>query len=155
MTTYTSPTSLSSSHPANVSSQASSLPADLSPSTLDTLPILTSILSRLQTGLNNPANALLSSSPQNGQSQPSSIDKSPFSTAALTTKDIPTATDDLKHGIRKAKSQIAQLPDMDRSIAEQEEEIREIEARIAEQKMVLQRLGELGKGVTRKDQEMA
>jgi len=152
MATYISPTSYSSSLPVNISSQASALPPDLSPASFDTLPVLTSILTRLQTGINNtnPNNTIASSSPAQHQPQPSSFDKSPFSTAPLTAKDVPAATDDLKQRIRKARAQVAQLPDMERTIAEQEEEMKEIEAKIAEQMKALEQLKELGTKIAQK-----
>jgi hypothetical protein len=66
--------------------------------------------------------------------------------APLTIKEIPAATDRLKHKLQKARVQIRALPDMQRSIAQQEAEMRELEGRIARQKEVLDRLRELGVG---------
>jgi RNA polymerase II transcription mediator complex subunit 9 len=64
----------------------------------------------------------------------------------LTTKDIPAATDDLKSGLKKARALVAQLPDMDRGVEEQEVEIRELEARIEEQRRVLEGLKAMAGG---------
>lgn len=65
----------------------------------------------------------------------------------LTLKDIPLATDSLKHKIQKARAEARALPDVDRSIEEQEEEMRELDEKIEKQKEVLKMLAELGKGV--------
>jgi len=62
----------------------------------------------------------------------------------LTIKDIPTATDELKYKVHRARMQVNELPDMQRSIAEQEEEIRELEVRIAKQSKVLEDLRDVG-----------
>lgn len=147
MATNVYPISYASSLPM----KASALPPDLSPASFDTLPVLTSILTRLQTGINSPSNTIASSSPAQNQSQPAPIDKNPFSTAPLTIKDIPAATDDLKQRVRKARAHVAQLPDIGRTIAEQEHEIRKIEARIAEQRTALEQLKELGTRIVQKD----
>ena len=71
---------------------------------------------------------------------------------ALTLKDIPTATDELKHKLRKARVQVKELPDVQRSIAEQELEIRELEERIREQRRVLEGLRDMGMAA-RRDKE--
>lgn len=54
------------------------------------------------------------------------------------------ATDELKHKIQKARFQIKGLPDLDRGVEEQEEEIRELEERIREQMRVLEQLRDIG-----------
>jgi hypothetical protein len=66
--------------------------------------------------------------------------------APLTIKEIPTATDNLKHKLQKARARIRNLPDMQRSTEQQEEEIRQLEGRIARQQEVLGRLREMGAG---------
>jgi len=52
----------------------------------------------------------------------------------------------LKSGLKKARLLVAQLPDMDRGVDEQEVEIRELEARIEEQRRVLDGLKAVGSG---------
>lgn len=172
MANYTPPASFSTSHATNTSQAPSSsaLPPEISPSTLDTLPILASILSRLQTGTTSSsttAAAAAASLTQNGsphvsqsQTLQAASTSSPFpaagfvgssgpkdlQTGPLTTKDIPAATDDLKSGLKKARLLVAQLPDMDRGVDEQEVEIRELEARIEEQRRVLDGLKAVGSG---------
>lgn len=70
--------------------------------------------------------------------------KETFSTTPLTTKDVPAATDGLKHRLQKTKAQVALLPDMDRSIEEQEKEIGDLEEKIKEQRRVLEQLKAIG-----------
>ncbi|KAI1363657.1 RNA polymerase II transcription mediator complex subunit 9-domain-containing protein [Xylaria arbuscula] len=63
----------------------------------------------------------------------------------LTLKEIPVATDALKHRFQRARNLIkTALPDLDRGIAEQEVEIRALEARIARQRETLTQLREVG-----------
>lgn len=113
------------------------LPDGLSPESLDTVPVLATILSRLQTP---GTNASTSSGSPPGAS-PSQITGG---TGPLTLKDIPTATDGLKHKLQKARVQVKELPDIERSVQEQEEEIRELERRISEQRAVLESLKATG-----------
>ena len=56
------------------------------------------------------------------------------------------ATDSLRHKIQKARAEAKALPDMNRSIEEQEEEMTELEEKIEKQKEVLSMLAELGRG---------
>jgi len=63
---------------------------------------------------------------------------------SLSLKDVPTATDHLKHKLQKARVQVRSLPDMDRTIAEQEEDIAELEERIRLQREVLEKLKQRG-----------
>jgi hypothetical protein len=109
------------------------LPEGLSPDSIDTLPVLSAVLSRLQ----NPS----SSSTSPPATSPSQIASG---TGPLTIKDIPTATDEIKHKLQKARMQVKDLPDMDRSISEQEDEIAELEGKIRRQREVLERLRDVG-----------
>ena len=70
----------------------------------------------------------------------------------LTLKDVPTATDALKHKLQRARTQIRELPDMDRTIAQQEEEMAELEGRIARQRDMLRALREVGVRFARGDE---
>ncbi|KAH9905912.1 RNA polymerase II transcription mediator complex subunit 9-domain-containing protein [Xylariomycetidae sp. FL2044] len=63
---------------------------------------------------------------------------------SLSLKEIPNATDALKHRFQRARAQIRRLPDLGRDVGEQEREIRELEARLARQRDVLMRLREVG-----------
>jgi len=57
-------------------------------------------------------------------------------------------TDDLKIKLQQARQQIHQLPDIDLSIAEQEAELKRLDAKIKLQQEVLEKLrkGEQSKG---------
>ncbi|KAG0647309.1 hypothetical protein D0Z07_6967 [Hyphodiscus hymeniophilus] len=112
------------------------LPEGLSPESIDTLPVLSAILSRLQ-----PLTATGASSGTPAEASPSQLASG---TAPLSIKDIPAATDDLKHRLQKARAQVKELPDIERSLVEQEEEIRELEERIGKQREVLEGLKEVG-----------
>lgn len=50
----------------------------------------------------------------------------------------------MKHKIQKARAQVTQLPDMQRTIGEQEDEIKELEERIRNQRSVLENLKDVG-----------
>lgn len=62
----------------------------------------------------------------------------------LTFKDVPGATDGIKHKLQKAREQVRALPDMERTVGEQQGEIEELEARIERQTALLGRLKEGG-----------
>ena len=112
------------------------LPVGLSPDSIDTLPVLSAILSRLQT--------LSPTSNPTGTSAEASPSQLASGTAPLSIKDLPAATDELKHRLQKARAQVKELPDIDRSLVEQEEEIRDLEEKIGRQREVLQGLKRAG-----------
>lgn len=58
----------------------------------------------------------------------------------ISLRDLPTATDRIKHKLQHARVQIKTLPDVNRTVAAQEVEIRQLEARIEAQKAMLARL---------------
>lgn len=189
MTSHTSPSSFSTPHAGiqGTTAYAANLPADISPSSLDTLPVLTSVLTRLHTTSPNTLNPSASPNPQSqsqsqsqtiahppssaqsqsqslpsqaaqGSSQPSSVAPSStlghsqphgqntFATTPLAPKDIPSATDTLKHRLQRARVAVAALPDMERTVREQEEEITDLMERIRLQRDVLERLRIVGAG---------
>ncbi|OOF96670.1 hypothetical protein ASPCADRAFT_506303 [Aspergillus carbonarius ITEM 5010] len=59
----------------------------------------------------------------------------------LDIKDLPTEVSSIKIRIQKAHTVVESLPDVDRSVAEQEEEIKELEDRIAKLKSVISDFG--------------
>lgn len=164
MASYTSPPSLNTSH----TTVTSNLPPSLDPASLDTLPVLTSILTRLQStsptthDTSSPHHSQpltqslsqsqtqtltqtqLTSSPSFTTTTSGAHSQDKFPTTPLTTKDIPSATDGLKHRLQKARAQVAVLPDIHRGLEEQEQEIKELEDRIREQRAVLERLKRMG-----------
>ena len=118
-------------------SAAIPLPEGLSADSVDTLPVLSAVLSRLQ-NLSTPATASAASPPTPSPLQVVN------GAGLLTIKDVPAATDQLKHKLQRARAQVKELPDIDRSLAEQQEEIRELEERIAKQRGVLETLRQAG-----------
>ena len=65
----------------------------------------------------------------------------------LEPKDLPTEVLQIKTRIRRALKELEKLPDMERSVDEQNEEIEELEERIRLQRDMIRRLGELAKGM--------
>lgn len=63
---------------------------------------------------------------------------------SLTVKELPAATDNIKHKLQRARAAVKTLPDVHRSIAQQEAEIRELEERRRKQIAMLARLREEG-----------
>ena len=115
-------------------------PEALNPDSIDTLPVLAEILSRLQN---------LSSDTTTGATPSTTPSQGVASTGVITTKDLPTATDGLKHKLQKARGQVRELPDIQRSVKDQEEEIERLEERIRRQKEVLGQLRVVGESARR------
>lgn len=67
--------------------------------------------------------------------------------APLEPKDLPTEVLQIKAKIRNALKELQKLPDMERSIEEQQVEVEELEDRIARQRAMIRKLGEVAKGV--------
>ena len=63
----------------------------------------------------------------------------------LSPKDLATEAAAIKIKIQKARAAVQVLPDVDRSVVEQQEEIGELEQRIREQKRVLWEVAEAGR----------
>ncbi|KAG9243001.1 RNA polymerase II transcription mediator complex subunit 9-domain-containing protein [Calycina marina] len=113
--------------------QASSSPttilSSINPDSIDTIPILATILAKLQ--------------PLQPSSAPSPAPN------VISTRDLPGATDELKHKLQKARMQVKELPDIERSVKNQEEEIARLEERIGRQKEMLGRLRQVGEEAMR------
>ncbi|EKD15083.1 uncharacterized protein L3040_003716 [Drepanopeziza brunnea f. sp. 'multigermtubi'] len=142
---------MSSSTPQITSAPPShlNLPEGLTPDSIDTLTVLSSILSRVDLTSKNPTASTAGSPPAATPSQPpADLDHGP-----LTVRDLPAATDGLKHNLQKAKVLLKQLPDLERSIKEQEDEMRDLEAKVGEQKAVLAQLVEVGASVKREREQ--
>lgn len=133
------------------------LPAGLSPDSVDVPSELYTILSHLRytdkngastngegdsnkAGANTPAGGLPGSTPSGGAIHPTSGSD----IKSLSTKDLTAATDPLKHKIQRARAAVHTLPDVTRTIAEQEAEIKEWEDKIERQRKVLLQLKEFG-----------
>jgi hypothetical protein len=65
----------------------------------------------------------------------------------LNPKDLPTAALEIKSRIRNALREIGMLPDIDRSIEQQEQDIGDLEKKIEKQKAVLQQLAEVARAM--------
>lgn len=65
-------------------------------------------------------------------------------------KDLPTASLDIKARVRGAQREVEKLSDIDRTVEEQNEEITELEERIARQHAMLSGLAEVAKGLVRR-----
>ncbi|KAG5930275.1 hypothetical protein E4U42_002487 [Claviceps africana] len=112
------------------------LPASLSPDDLDALSELSIILAKVRNGLQA----------SNGMASVSGATHGEASTQGqqLSFKDVPGATDGLKHKLQQARAQVRLLPDMDRSIEEQNREIQNLESRIEKQRTLLESLRDGG-----------
>jgi hypothetical protein len=134
-----------------------SLPAGLTPDSVDVPSELYTILSRLRytdkngaatngdnesnkPGANTPAGGLTGSTPSGGATAPAPDSD----TKTLSTKDLTAATDPLKHKVQRARAAVHTLPDITRTISEQEAEIKEWQDKIESQRRVLQQLKEFG-----------
>lgn len=107
----------------------------LTPDSVDTLTELTTLLTKLRGTL---AAAAAGTQPSSQTAAPGSVTGttplpsggSGGTTAALLqVKELPAATDSLKHKLQRARAATRQLPDISRTIAQQEAEIAELEAR--------------------------
>lgn len=70
----------------------------------------------------------------------------------LSFKEVPGATDGLKHKLQRARAHVRALPDMDRTVADQTAEIGELETRIRLQKALLQKLRDEASGKATNDE---
>lgn len=134
------------------------LPSGLSPDSIDVPSELYTVLSRVRytdkngasatsgdgehskPGTNTPAGGPSGATPAGGADAAAGASGS----KPLATKDLIAATDPLKHKIQRARAAVHTLPDVDRTISQQEAEIREWEEKIARQREVLQQLKEFG-----------
>ncbi|KAG6052291.1 hypothetical protein E4U39_000016 [Claviceps sp. Clav50 group G5] len=112
------------------------LPPLLSPDDLDAVSELLIVLAKVRAGLQASNGITISSGTTPGgvntQGQ------------QLSFKDVPGATDGLKHKLQQARAQVRCLPDMERSIEEQNREIHDMERRIEKQRVLLANLREDG-----------
>lgn len=113
------------------------LPPTFSPDDLDALSELSIVLAKVRAGIQSSTDIATGTAATNGQQ--------------LSFKDVPGATDGLKHKLQHARAQVRALPDMDRSIDEQELEISELEARIKQQRALLDRLRDAGVSFAKDD----
>lgn len=108
------------------------LPPTFSPDTLDALTELSLVLAKVRAGIQSSSGITTEPAPGGGAGAAGGL--------TLSFKEVPGATDGLKHKLQRARAQVRALPDMDRTIGEQTEEIRDLETRIRTQRALLQRL---------------
>ncbi|KAJ4421137.1 hypothetical protein N0V82_003901 [Gnomoniopsis sp. IMI 355080] len=99
------------------------LPAGLSPDSIDVVSEAATIFARVQYA-------------------PSA--DTPDSANKIAPRDLPAATDPLKHKLQNARAALHTLPDITRTIPEQEAEIKLVQAKIERQRAALQKLKEFG-----------
>ncbi|KAI1654396.1 RNA polymerase II transcription mediator complex subunit 9-domain-containing protein [Daldinia decipiens] len=140
--------------------QVLAMPDGLNPDTLDTLTELAVLLNRLRTPSSTatgntpaptpsqqppPPPSHRHAQPQNqSQAQTNNGATTTTNTGELALKEIPPAADVLKHRFQRARVLIRGLPDMNRTIPNQETEIAALEARLARQRDMLDKLREMG-----------
>jgi hypothetical protein len=107
-----------------------------SPALFDILPHLHELLSRIEHTPAHPDAPSSEDTTDNPDLGALYLNQQP-----LDPKDLPTAILPLKAQMRKALRECERLPDMERTIAEQEEEIRMLEERIRRQKELMGKLG--------------
>jgi hypothetical protein len=113
------------------------LPQGLSPDALDTLTGLTTILTRLRSTIQSSGlGGITGTTPSASGATPNTAG----ATSHLSLKDVPAATDGLKHKLQKARIQVRGLPDMHRTMPEQEHEMERLQERIRLQREVLESL---------------
>lgn len=128
------------------SANSQSLPDGLTPDSVDVPSELFTILSRLRYTDKNGAATNGDTDPNKtaSGSTPSGDADTQKKADTLSTKDLTAATDPLKHKIQRARAAVHTLPDINRTIAEQEAEIKEWQDKIESQRKVLQQLKEFG-----------
>jgi hypothetical protein len=116
------------------------------PQTFDILPTLHELLARIDHGAVDPAASIADQT----SSDPEDIGALYSELQPLEPKELPAEVLQIKQKIRKALKELEKLPDMERSVEEQNEEIEELEGRIRRQREMIRRLGELAREVHEK-----
>lgn len=112
------------------------LPGGLTPDSIDVPSELAQILSRVR----------YSDKISQQQQVPSSTGGAadPAATAPILIKDLPAAVDPLRHKIQRARAAVHTLPDIRRTIPEQEAEAAALRVRVEKQRATLLQLKEFG-----------
>lgn len=156
--TVATPLPKSSTAPETPSKDATPSPQTVPfppPQTFEVIPPLHGILLRLlsQKGTSGgtaggapgattePAQQPLSAGANNGNTAPSLAPLDATAHPPLDVKDIPTATSSVKIRIQKARTVVEALPDVHRSVAEQQKEIDELVDRVARLRTVVADFG--------------
>ena len=116
------------------------------PQTFDILPALHELFSRPDHSSTEPTSGLV----DNTTTDSEDIGALYAELQPLEPKELPTEVLQIKAMVRKALKELEKLPDMERSVEEQGQEIEFLRGRIRRQKEMLGRLGELARDVQRK-----
>jgi cell division protein FtsB len=116
---------------------ALALPSNFSPDTIDVLTELSTVLTKVHAGLQSSTGLATDPATQTQAQQQQQQQQLSF-------KDVPGATDGIKHKLQRAREHVAALPDMGRTLAEQEEEMAQLRARMDRQRALLERLRDGG-----------
>ena len=149
------------------------LPENFSPDDIAVIPELREVLKRLQPP---QSSTTLSGAPGVAAAAPSVTGTTPLPTSLgggagglhgaagggaaaasgggpITTKEFPAATDPIKHKLQRARRTIKELPDMARTIEEQDEEVRELQTRLAAQLAMLEKIKQMGLDFAKEQQQ--
>jgi hypothetical protein len=142
-------TMASSKHPIKTTTNSatnSSAPAILPPHTFDTLPALHELLARVEQG--SAANDIFPGLEEELDAADIGSHYTSDALAPLAPKDLPEEVlKVIKSKMRAALRAVEALPDVDRSVEEQEAEIAALEERVRKQRDMLRSLGELAGGM--------
>ncbi|KAK4226649.1 RNA polymerase II transcription mediator complex subunit 9-domain-containing protein [Podospora fimiseda] len=131
---------------------AQNLPEGLSPDSIDTLSELTSIVVKLRaaTSPNNPTNPSSQSATTSNTAAVTGTTPLPSGmmgiggNGLLSVKELPAATDNLRHKLQRARTAMRTLEDIHRASSQQEEEIKRLEDRRRKQAAMLARIQDEG-----------
>ena len=114
------------------------------PQTFDILPALHELLARID-HTSTDAGAIVDH--LDGSGSANEIPALYTDLAPLEPKDLPVEVLQIKAKIRNALKELQKLPDMERNIEEQQMEVEELEDRIARQRAMITKLGEVARGM--------
>ncbi|KAK4161818.1 RNA polymerase II transcription mediator complex subunit 9-domain-containing protein [Cladorrhinum sp. PSN259] len=124
------------------------LPDGLTPDSVDILTELTSIVVKLRGATTTNLSASISSQQAPGPGAVTGTTPlpsgAPNTGGLLSVKELPTATDNLKHKLQRARGATRTLNDVHRATSQQEEEILKLEDRRRKQAAMLARIQEEG-----------
>jgi uncharacterized coiled-coil protein SlyX len=118
------------------------------PQTFDILPALHELLARIDHSTTDSVSNI--NVPDQTASDSEDIGALYSELQPLEPKELPVEVLQIKTKIRKALKELERLPDMERSVEEQKEEIEALERRITRQREMVAKLADLAKGVREK-----
>ena len=140
-------TSAPTSQPQSRASQIQLPP----PQTFDVLPTLHELLARIDHGSTasntDPVTGFVDHQSLSADAEGGDIGALYTELQPLEPKELPTEVLQIKAKIRRALKELEKLPDMERTVGEQNEEMEELEERIRRQREMIRRLGDLAKGM--------